>query len=103
MIIYDRKGLSSYDYEGRFIKRVLVSFNFSNFRVTDNGLIFILRPGTNGHLKGLSKIQGLIKDKNFCVISDGFPIHYSEENHYNVADYTSELAKKNKFLIQILR
>jgi hypothetical protein len=49
--VYNRKGLSYYDYKGNFIKRELLPFNFKNFRIIPDGFLFIIAPNQNNHLK----------------------------------------------------
>lgn len=97
LIVYNRKGLSYYDYQGNFIKRKLLPFNFKNFRVIPNGFLFIVVPNQNNHLGELSKMQVLITDRNFRIISAGFPFHYSENLNYGITDYTSSFMKETNF------
>lgn len=87
LIIYNRKGLSFYDYQGNFIKRELLPFNFKNFRIIPNGYLFIIVANQNNHLGELSKMQILITDRNFRIISTEFPFHYSENINYGITDY----------------
>ncbi|MDL2310169.1 6-bladed beta-propeller, partial [Parabacteroides sp. OttesenSCG-928-B22] len=97
LIVYNRKGLSFYDYQGNFVKRELLPFNFKNFRVLANGYLFVTIPNQNGHLADLSAMQVFITDKNFRIISAGFPFHYSNTLNYGITDYTSSLDKNVSF------
>lgn len=97
LIIYNRKGLSSYDFQGNFIKRELLPFNFKNFRTIPNGFLFVIVPNQNNHLKDLSKMQILITDRNFRIISAGLPFHYSENINYGITDYTSSFMNDINF------
>jgi hypothetical protein len=97
LIVYNRKGLSFYDYHGNFVKREILPFNFKNFRVLSNGYLFITVPNQNGHLEEFSEMQVLITDKNFRIISAGFPFHYSNTLNYGITDYTSSLEKEVNF------
>jgi hypothetical protein len=97
LIVYNRKGLSYYDYKGNFIKRELLPFNFKNFRIIPDGFLFIIAPNQNNHLKELSKMQVLITDRNFRIITAGLPFHYSENISYGITDYTSSLMNETNF------
>lgn len=97
LIVYNRKGFSFYDYNGNFIKRELVPFNFSNFRVLPNGYLFVMDPNRNNHLKEVSEMQVLITDRNFRIISAGLPFHYSLHNSYGITDYTDSFKEKVSF------
>lgn len=97
LIVYNRKGLSFYDYKGNFIKRELLPFNFKNFRIIPNGFLFIIVPNQNNHLEKLSKMQVLITDRNFRIISTGLPFHYSENLNYGITDYTSSFMNDTNF------
>lgn len=97
LIVYNRKGLSFYDYQGNFVKRELLPFNFKNFRIIPNGFLFVIVPNQNNHLGELSKMQVLITDKNFRVISAGLPFHYSENINYGITDYTSSFGNDVSF------
>lgn len=97
LIVYNRKGLSFYDYQGNFVKRELLPFNFKNFRIIPNGFLFVIVPNQNNHLGELSKMQVLITDKKFRIISAGLPFHYSENINYGITDYTSSFEKDINF------
>ena len=97
LIVYNKKGLSFYDYHGNFVKRERLPFNFKNFRVLSNGYLFITVPNQNNHLEEFSEMQVLITDKNFRIISAGLPFHYLKTLNYGITDYTSSLEKEVNF------
>ena len=97
LIVYNRWGLSFYDYRGHFVKREQLPFNFNNFRVLPNGYLFVTVPTQNIHMEEFSEMQVLITDKNFRIISAGFPYHYSKSLNYSTKDYTSSCGKRVNF------
>jgi hypothetical protein len=93
LIVDNRTGFSYFDYQGNFVKREQLPFYFRNFRVTADGYIFVSVPGIyNVHLEESSKMQVLITDKNFRIISAGLPFHYSKSLIYSAYDNTSTFA-----------
>jgi hypothetical protein len=98
LIVYNKRGLSFYDYRGNFVKRELLPFFFDNFSVIPNGYLFVSDAGNyNVHLGDFSDKQVLITDKNFRVISAGLPFHYSKNLNFVTKNYTSSLGKKVNF------
>jgi len=97
LIVYNRKGLSFYDYHGNFVKREPLPFNFKNFRVLPNGFLFITVSNRNDHMEEISEMQVLITDKNFRIITAGLPFHYSNTLNYGTTDYTSSFETKVNF------
>lgn len=98
LIVYDRTGLSFFDFDGNFIKRKLVPFYFSNFRVIPNAYLFVtVAQNHNVHLGSLSTMQILISDTTFRIISAGFPFHYPKGNSYSITDYTNSFGNNVNF------
>jgi hypothetical protein len=100
LIVHNRWGFSFYDYRGDFVKREQLPFNFRNFRVLPNGYLFVTVQNQNGHMEEFSEMQVLITDKNFRIISAGFPYHYSKSLDYSTKDYTSSLEKRVNFALK---
>ena len=98
LIIYNSYRLSFYDYQGNFVKRESLPFNFHNFRVLPNGYLFVSVANIyNIHLEAASEMQVIITDKNFRIISVGFPFHYSKSLNYSITDYTSSFGNDVNF------
>ena len=89
LLVYNRKGISFYTYQGKFLKREILPFNFKNFRIIPGGYLFVVVRNQNNHLKQYSDMQVFITDKKFRIVSAGFPFHYSKEINWGVTDYTS--------------
>ena len=85
------------DYQGNFVKKERIPFNFKNFRVLPTGYLFFTLNRQNIHMEGFSEMQVLITDKNFRIISAGFPYHYDNALRYEMKDYTSSFGKKVNF------
>jgi hypothetical protein len=98
LIVYNKTGLSFFDFNGKFIKRVRLPFYFKNFRVIPNGYLFVtVAQNWNVHLDELSNMQILISDTTFRIISAGFPFHYPKENSFGIADYTNSFDNNVNF------
>ena len=97
LIVYNRWILSFYDYQGNFVKNERLPFNFCDFRVLPDGYLFVTVDYQNLHLEGYSEMQVLITDKNFRIISAGFPYHYSKSINYATKDYTGSIGKSVNF------
>jgi hypothetical protein len=97
LIVYNNWTLSFFDYRGNFIKSERLPFNFHRFRVLPDGYLFVIVDYQNIHLEGYSEMQLLITDRNFRIISAGFPYHYSGYLHYTTKDYTNSCGKKVNF------
>jgi hypothetical protein len=51
-------------------------------------------------MEEFSDMQVLITDKNFRIISAGFPYHYSKSLNYSTKDYTSSLERRVNFALK---
>lgn len=100
LVIYNRKGLSYYDYDGNFIKRELAPFNFKNFRIIPDGFLFISVQNQNEHLSEFSEMQVFITDENFRIISTGLPFHYSKSLTLGITDYTNSFKDQVEFSLK---
>jgi hypothetical protein len=98
LIVYNKYGLSFFDFNGKFIKRERLPFSFKNFRVIPNGYLFLtVAQHWNPHLNELSDMQILITDTTFRIISAGLPYRYLKENNFGITDYTNSFENKVNF------
>lgn len=97
LIVYNEKKLSFYDYQGNFVKSERLPFYLGKFRVLPDGYLFVATYEYNVHMGGVSGMQVFITDRNFRIISAGFPYHYAEALNYETKDYTGSIGKNVNF------
>lgn len=98
LIVNCKNGLFFYDYQGEFVKKESLPFYFRKFRVIPNGYLFISAPGIYDiQLGDFSGMQLLITDKNFRIISAGFPFHHVAALNYVTKDNANSFGKEVNF------